>query len=216
MSDERTVSRDVTATLIPYGEQITLHEGTRVLITHRLGGNFTVTGQMGMAQVMGEDADAIGEQAPDPQGGSGTARADGAENHSGPPKDEDVWNALKSVYDPEIPVNIVDLGLIYSMEVEEMPQEDSGNEDSSETESEAEKEPAEASETDDASTLYRVVVKMTLTAPGCGMGPVIAEDARRRIVQVAGVEEAQVDIVWDPPWHQDMISEEGKMELGLL
>ena len=109
-------------------------------------------------------------------------------DHDGPPDEDAIWEALRSVFDPEIPVNIVDLGLIYSMDVTE-PEEGGG---------------------------YKVGVQMTLTAPGCGMGPAIAEDARSRVVTVPGVSEAQVDIVWDPPWHQDMISEAGKMELGLL
>jgi probable FeS assembly SUF system protein SufT len=183
MESERTVSRDISATIVPYGDQVTIPAGTRVNITHRLGGNFTVTWEGGMAQINGIHGDAIGEEIP-----AGEPRAASAEAHAGPPSEEKVWDALKKVYDPEIPVNIVDLGLIYSMQVIEEP--DSGD--------------------------YHVRVDMTLTAPGCGMGPVIAQDAKYKVEQVAGVTEAHVDIVWDPPWHQDMISEEGKMELGLL
>jgi metal-sulfur cluster biosynthetic enzyme len=111
------------------------------------------------------------------------------------PFDEDIWEALKNVFDPEIPVNIVDLGLIYSMEVKPIT------------------EPPPASPKDQR---YKVWIKMTLTAPGCGMGPSIAADARERVLQVDGVSDAQVDIVWDPPWNQSMISEEGRMALGMV
>ena len=183
MDPERIVSREIPATIVPYGDKVTIPEGTPVTITHRLGGNFTVTWQGGMAQINGIHADAIGETAPEEE----PVAAD-AEAHAGPPTDEKIWTALKKVYDPEIPVNIVDLGLIYTMDVIQEP-------DSKE---------------------YHVRVDMTLTAPGCGMGPAIAQDAKYKVEQVPGVAVAHVDIVWDPPWHQDMISEEGKMELGLL
>jgi probable FeS assembly SUF system protein SufT len=182
MDPDRTVSRDIPATIVPYGDQITIPAGTRVTITHRLGGNFTVTWSGGMAQINGRHADAIGEVLKD------AGDEAGAEAHAGPPDEAKVWKALRKVYDPEIPVNIVDLGLVYSMQVIQEP--DSGE--------------------------YHVRVDMTLTAPGCGMGPAIAQDAKYKVEQVPGVTCAHVDIVWDPPWHQDMISEEGKMELGLL
>jgi probable FeS assembly SUF system protein SufT len=106
---------------------------------------------------------------------------------SGTLEEDLIWEQLKSVYDPEIPVNIVDLGLVYSCDSEEQ-----------------------------ADGTHMVDIKMTLTAPGCGMGPVIADDARSKIMSLPGVSEATVDIVWDPPWNQDMISEEGKMVLGLV
>lgn len=183
MSSDRKTSRDITATIVPYGDKVTIPEGTEVTITHRLGGNFTVTWTGGMAQINGRDADAIGEESPEEEQPAGDAEA-----HAGPPDEEKVWDALKKVYDPEIPVNIVDLGLVYSMEVVEEPK----------------------------SAEYHVKVNMTLTAPGCGMGPAIAQDAKYKAEQVPGVAQAHVDIVWDPPWHQDMISEVGKMELGLL
>ena len=182
MNTQRTVRREIKATIVPYGTEVTIPEGTIVTITHRLGGNFTVTWQGGMAQIRGRDADAIGEEIPD------TPAGDDAEDHAGPPSEEKVWDALRKVYDPEIPVNIVDLGLIYTMEIIQEPE--SGE--------------------------YHVRVDMTLTAPGCGMGPAIAQDARYKVERVPGVSQAHVDIVWDPPWHQDMISEVGKMELGLL
>jgi probable FeS assembly SUF system protein SufT len=185
MNSETIVSRDTPATIVPYGDEVVIPEGTPVTITHRLGGNFTVTWQGGMAQINGRHADAIGEEVTEESIPSENASA---EAHVGPPDDDKVWEALKKVYDPEIPVNIVDLGLIYTMQVVQEP--DSGE--------------------------YHVRVDMTLTAPGCGMGPAIAQDAKYKVEQVPGVTTAHVDIVWDPPWHQDMISEEGKMELGLL
>ncbi len=181
--NHRILSRDVPATVIPAGDTVNLPAGTPVDITHRLGGNFTVVCDYGMFRILGQDADAIGEEIPD----TATAEKKNTEPHDGPPTEEAMWDALKTVFDPEIPVNIVDLGLVYSLEVKEM--EDSG---------------------------YEVLMQMTLTAPGCGMGPAIAEDAKNRLETVSGVSQAQVDIVWDPPWNQEMISEEGKMQLGLI
>ncbi|MGE9289983.1 MAG: putative Fe-S cluster assembly protein SufT [Puniceicoccales bacterium] len=178
---ERILSRDVKATLIPHGESMELPAGSRVTITHRLGGNYTVMTENGMFRIGGEDADCLGEEVETPDFDTSEGAADG------PPDNDSIWSQLKKVFDPEIPVNIVDLGLVYSMESCKL---DEGG--------------------------YKVLVAMTLTAPGCGMGPSIAEDARSKVVQVPGVSEAQVDIVWDPPWNQDMISEEGKMELGLI
>lgn len=182
MHSERTLSRAVPATIVPYGDKVTIPEGTTITITHRLGGNFTVTWEGGMAQISGIEADALGEES------EISTKTPDADQHDGPPDEEAVWTALRKVYDPEIPVNIVDLGLVYSMEVKQDPQTEQ----------------------------YIVAVDMTLTAPGCGMGPAIAQDAKYKVEQVPGVTEARVEIVWDPPWHQEMISEEGKMELGLL
>lgn len=184
MSDEVKTTREIEATLIPYGDRFQVPEGTPVTITHRLGGSFTVTGVFGMARVDGKDADALGEEIPPEVGGGGAAADD---DHEGPPEEEKLWDALKMVFDPEIPVNIVDLGLVYNLEVK--PRDEGG---------------------------HHVTVDMTLTAPGCGMGPTIAQDAKMKIEQVPGATEADVRLVWDPPWHQDMISEVGKMELGLL
>ena len=184
------------ATVIPAGEPAVLPAGTKVTITHRLGGNFTVVCDSGMFRIKGTDAEALGEQVPsdatenegktDAYGSIGTAEHPG---HTGKPSDEAVWDSLKKVFDPEIPVNIVDLGLVYSLKVDAI---------------------------DGSTDRHSVVVAMTLTAPGCGMGPVIAEDARNRVLSVPGVNQAQVSIVWDPPWTQTMISEDGKMQLGLI
>jgi probable FeS assembly SUF system protein SufT len=183
MNADRTLSREVTATIVPYGDQVVIPEGTEVTITHRLGGNFTVTWTGGMAQIKGRDADALGEEVEAP------AAADSSGEDTGPPTEEAIWEALRKVYDPEIPVNIVDLGLVYNMALTEV-EEEAGK--------------------------WDVHVDMTLTAPGCGMGPAIAQDAKYKVEQIGGIREAVVDIVWDPPWHQDMITEVGKMELGLL
>ncbi|MFW6217803.1 MAG: putative Fe-S cluster assembly protein SufT [Verrucomicrobiota bacterium] len=181
MNDSRTLSRDVEATLIPQGTPMTLPAGQDVTITHRLGGNYTVMTSNGMFRISGANADAIGEEVSD-----AAKRAD-AEGANGPVEKEQLWDALRKVFDPEIPVNIVDLGLVYSLETSERLE---GG--------------------------HKVDMQMTLTAPGCGMGPVIAEDAKNHLEAVPGVAEAQVDIVWDPPWNQDMITEEGKMVLGLV
>lgn len=180
MSKERILSRDVEAVQIPSGDKITLSASSRVYITQTLGGSFTLMTDNGLARVEGKNGDALGETPTDTTVSSATL-ADGA------PDPETLWEQLKKVYDPEIPVNIVDLGLVYSMDVEK---KDEGG--------------------------YKVNVAMTLTAPGCGMGPAIAEDAKSKILLVPGVSDADVRITWDPPWNQQMISEEGKMKLGLI
>ncbi len=178
--EEVILTRDVIATLIPHGEEFTLGSGEKVTITHRLGGNFTVMTLQGMYRIAARDADALGE----------ANKLNDEKNvpNGGKPADEDdIRENLKSVFDPEIPVNVVDLGLIYRIEIEVI--ENRG----------------------------RVAfVDLTLTAPGCGMGPVIAEDCKGKVLELAGIDDAEVEIVWDPPWTQDMISEEGKMELGLI
>ena len=178
---ERILTRDVEAVQIPAGDKTLLKAGARVFITQTLGGSYTVMTDTGLVRVDGGNADALGEQIVDTSVKSSTL-ADGA------PDPAAVWDQLKKVFDPEIPVNIVDLGLVYSMDV---------------------------SKTDDGKA-FRVDVAMTLTAPGCGMGPAIAEDAKNKILLVPGVSEAQVRITWEPAWNQQMISEEGKMQLGLV
>ena len=179
---ERLLSRDVVAHQIPSGDKHTLNQGDRVFIHQVLGGSYTVQTDSGLYRINGPDADALGEQA-QPSALSSQPSA----TTSGAPDLEAVWAQLRQVFDPEIPVNIVDLGLIYSMEI---------------------------TKPDDGG--HRVDVSMTLTAPGCGMGPVIAEDAKGKVLLVPGVSTADVRITWDPPWNQSMISEEGKMKLGLI
>lgn len=180
MSKERILSRDVEAVQIPSGDKILLSSGSRVYITQTLGGSFTIMTDTGLARVDGRNGDALGEKAADTSVASETLAG-------GAPDPVVIWDQLKKVYDPEIPVNIVDLGLVYSMDVEKTDQ-----------------------------GAYKVNVAMTLTAPGCGMGPAIAEDAKGKILLVPGVGDADVRITWDPPWNQQMISEEGKMKLGLI
>jgi probable FeS assembly SUF system protein SufT len=177
--EERELTRDVQATLIPHGDPYTLDKGAKVTITHRLGGNFTVMTLNGMYRISAADADSLGED---------DSQAPEDDCTDAEPADEDsIRDALRSVFDPEIPVNVVDLGLIYKINIDE---EEGGK---------------------------RVAnIDMTLTAPGCGMGPVIAEDCKGKVIKLAGIDEANVEIVWDPPWTQDLISETGKMELGMI
>lgn len=176
----RTLSRDITATQIPSGDKTPLAAGTQVKISQTLGGNFTVATDFGLFRIDAKDGDAIGESV-----ATGTVAA--ATLANGAPDPAAVWDQLRKVYDPEIPVNIVDLGLVYSMDI---------------------------SKKDDGA--HKVDVAMTLTAPGCGMGPAIAADAKDKILLVPGVGDADVRITWEPPWNQSMISEEGKMKLGLI
>jgi probable FeS assembly SUF system protein SufT len=171
------LSRDTAATLIPAGDKVTLPAGTEVFIAQTLGGNVTVRTDRGLFRIDEQDASAIAGYTPAPAG----APAPSADGFS----EQAVWSALKTCFDPEIPVNIVDLGLVYDLNVEDTP------------------------------AGHRVEVKMTLTAPGCGMGPVIAEDARQKIARLPNVAEAKVYIVWDPVWAPQMISAEGRKILGL-
>ena len=179
-SKERTLSREVPATQIPSGDKQLLAAGTKLFIHQTLGGSYTVQTDFGLFRIDGKDGDALGEQVTD-TAVKAEKLADGS------PDPEAVWAQLRQVFDPEIPVNIVDLGLVYSMDIEKNEPEG-----------------------------YKVSVAMTLTAPGCGMGPAIAEDAKSKILLVPGVDEADVRITWEPPWNQSMISEEGKMKLGLI
>jgi len=177
---DRILSREITVTQIPSGDKHTLFQGDSVFIHQVLGGSYTVQTSTGLFRIDGKDADAIGETVSE-QTVTAATLADGA------PDPAAVWDQLRKVFDPEIPVNIVDLGLVYNMDV---------------------------AKADDGG--FKVDVAMTLTAPGCGMGPAIAEDAKGKILLVPGVSAADVRITWEPPWNQSMISEEGKMKLGLI
>ena len=180
-NSDKILLRDCEAIRIPSGETFTMKQGARVVVTQALGGSYTVATDEGLARITEANADALGltpaaiDPAPPPA--TSTAKVE----------EQAVWEQLKTCYDPEIPVNIVDLGLVYDCIVEQ-----------------ADSQPA------------KVNVKMTLTAPGCGMGPTIAAEARAKIESVPGVGEAAVELVWDPPWNQAMISEAGKMKLGLI
>jgi probable FeS assembly SUF system protein SufT len=179
---QRTLLRDCEAIRIPSGEVINLSAGTSVLITQALGGSYTVATDAGLARITDANADALGLESQvsaktPPEAGAGDVVVD----------EKAVWDQLRTCYDPEIPVNIVDLGLVYDCLV--TPREGLG---------------------------ARVEVKMTLTAPGCGMGPTIAAEAKQKVLSVPGVSDAEVELVWDPAWNQAMISEVGKMKLGLI
>jgi probable FeS assembly SUF system protein SufT len=181
MSDynEMELLRDCEAIQIPAGLKTTIPKGTRVIITQNLGGSYTIACDYGLFRISEEDADVLGLEP--------TANREKKERANGDVDENEVWDQLRTVYDPEIPVNIVDLGLVYDCQVKKSPE-----------------------------TGTRVDVKMTLTAPGCGMGPAIAQDARLKILAISGVDEASVELVWEPPWNQHMISEAGKMKLGLI
>ena len=174
------LARDCEAVQIPSGAVVTLPKGTPVDITQTLGGTFTVHAQGGLFRIATKDADALGLE-------PSTEEKPKASSAAPVEVDEkQIWETLKTCYDPEIPVNIVDLGLVYDMQIEKM-----------------------------ASGHSRINVKMTLTAPGCGMGATIAGDAQQKLLYLDGVEEANVEIVWEPGWHQSMITDQGRRILGL-
>jgi probable FeS assembly SUF system protein SufT len=177
MAHESTLTRDCPATIIPAGDKVVLPAGTQLIITQTLGGNVTIRTDRGLFQIAVADAAAIdGYTAKAEQPGAVVAEF----------SEQAVWDVLKTCFDPEIPVNIVDLGLVYDLAVDKT-----------------------------SAGKNSVEVKMTLTAPGCGMGPVIAEDARQKIARLPDVESAKVHIVWDPQWTPQMISETGRKILGL-
>jgi probable FeS assembly SUF system protein SufT len=182
MKHEFTLVRETPATLIPAGNVVTLPAGTPVHVTQKLGGNVTVRTDEGLFRIEASNVDALGAEYFSHGGADGNSTPASSETFS----EQAVWDALKLCFDPEIPVNIVDLGLIYDLVIEPAPE-----------------------------GKHRVAVKMTLTAPGCGMGPVIANDAKVKIEALPGVEEADVVIVWDPVWSPQMISADGRKILGL-
>ena len=180
---EFTLSRDCEVIQIPSGNKITIPGGTPGVITQTLGGSYTIATYQGLARVSEKDLDALGLEKP--QQTDGAVKPSGSSN--GTVDEKAVWDQLRQCFDPEIPVNIVDLGLVYDCQLVQKPEGGT-----------------------------KVEVKMTLTAPGCGMGPAIAHDAQSKILSINGVDEAQVDLVWDPPWNQNMISEAGRMKLGMI
>ena len=175
MNKNIILNRACKATVIPAGDEVTLSEGANFTIAQSLGGSVTLRDNTGMYRVGESELDALGEEIKQE-----VLKSKEDDEDQGPFSEEKVWDAMRGCYDPEIPVNIVDLGLIYDLRVEE---DENGK---------------------------QIFVKMTLTAQGCGMGPVIADDAKQRILRLPSVESAEVDIVWDPPWNPRMISEEGK------
>jgi probable FeS assembly SUF system protein SufT len=178
MANERIkIKRDVTVTQVPFGNEINLPKDTEVTITQSLGDTYTVTANGQMFRVASKDIDALGKSA---------TIFTLAEDDSTSLEDK-IWSQLRTVYDPEIPVNIVDLGLVYGIEVK----------------------PAE-------NNLHTVIIRMTLTSPGCGMGPIIASDAQQKVAKIVGVKDVEIEMVFDPPWDRSMMSEQAKLELGLL
>ena len=180
-TDIITVKRDCDATLIPAGEEIKLIKGTQVRITQALGGDYTLFVNGNLVKISGADADAIGLEPT-------VYEVDHSKADLSIPVEEDlVWKQLKMVFDPEIPVNIVDLGLIYHMDIEHM-----------------------------ATGGSFVNIKMTLTAPGCGMGQMIAQDAKDKVRNIPGVLDVNVELVWEPQWDRNMMTEEARLQLGML
>lgn len=174
-----TLTRDCEAVVIPAGDKVTLREGAECVITQALGGSYTVYLSGNLFRISGQDADALGREA-----SAGPQLPDNA-------TDEDVekllWEQMKTCYDPEIPINIVDLGLIYRCDLEKL---DSG--------------------------ARRANIAMTLTAPGCGMGEILVDDVRSKVLLVPTVDEADVELVFDPPWSMEMMSEAAKLQTGML
>ena len=179
---EFSLSRDCEVILIPSGQTFTIPSGTPGVITQTLGGSYTIATSYGLSRMAEKDIDALGLEKPVAKAAPKTAAAT-----NGEVSEDAVWNQLRQCFDPEIPVNIVDLGLVYDCRL--IKQDGGGT---------------------------KVEVKMTLTAPGCGMGPAIAHDAQSKILSIDGIDEADVQLVWDPPWNQNMISEAGRMKLGMI
>ena len=171
--------RECDAVLIPEGSTVKLAAGTEVYVTQALGGSVTVNVNGNLARIAPADVDALGMEAAVLPSANVAANADGT-------VDTDlIWAQLSTCYDPEIPINIVELGLIYRCEV--VP----------------------------ASSGNRVEIDMTLTAPGCGMGPFLVEDVRAKVAAVPNVTDVDVELVFDPPWNQEMMSEAARLETGL-
>jgi len=175
-----TLTRDVEGAIIPIGEKVTLQKGEQARLTQSLGGSYTIVVNGNMFRIEGKDADALGlELAAKPVSTGAPVSQEKLE--------KEIWNQLRSCYDPEIPVNIVDLGLIYDCHLSPL---NAGS--------------------------FKADVKMTLTAPGCGMGPMLAQDVQNKLLSLEGVDDVSVELVWDPPWNQGMMTEAAKLQLGLL
>jgi probable FeS assembly SUF system protein SufT len=177
--EARTLSRDVEVAAIPYGDRIPLKAGSTVYVTQSLGGSYTAMTDMGyMIRIEGKDADAIGEEVP---------QAASAEEQAGKSVEDLAWDQLRTCYDPEIPVNIVDLGLVYACEV--TPRPEGG---------------------------HKATVRFTLTAPGCGMGDYLKRDMETKLLGVPGIGEADVQVVLEPPWDQSRMSDAARLQLGMM
>ena len=178
-SEPVTLRRDVDAVIIPAGERITLHEGTDGYITQALGGSFTVYIDGNLFRIAGQDADALGKEAVLPP--------QAPENASDADIEKIVHDQLRTCYDPEIPINIVDLGLIYRCDIS---REDDNN--------------------------RSIEVDMTLTAPGCGMGEILVHDVQTKLALIPTVTSVKVELVFDPPWNHTMMSEEARLQTGMM
>ena len=174
-----TFSRDCDAIIIPSGEEIRLSEGVSGFLTQALGGSFSIYVEGNLFRIAGTDADAIGKEA--------MAPPDVPTNATTKEIEAVIWEQLKTCYDPEIPINVVDLGLIYSCEIQTT-----------------------------GSNEYLANVEMTLTAAGCGMGDILMQDVKEKIEIIPTIPEVKVELVFDPPWNQSMMSETAQLEAGLL
>lgn len=178
-SEKIILERNVSAFLIPSGDKVTLQKGEPVSITQALGGSYTVMLNGNLFKLDGEDADAIGKK-------TIQAMVNPTDTQNKDVSEQQVWDQLKSVYDPEIPINIVDLGLIYDCKLTKLKDG------------------------------TKVDIKMTLTAPGCGMGPVITGEAKQKVQGIPGVVGVDVELVWEPLWNREMMSETALLQLGIL
>ena len=184
MREPRTVSRDIFGALVPYGTPHELKAGETIYLTQSLGGSHTCVTEMGyMVRIDAKDADAIGERVDAPP----TAEEIGER-----PLDQVVWDRLKTCYDPEIPVNIVDLGLVYSVSV------------------------GDVEAADGIPAGKKITVRFALTAPGCGMGNVLKQDIVRKVNELPHVVQSDVDVTFDPPWTQELMSDAARLQLGLM
>ena len=174
------LTRDVEAYVVPVGTKVTLQKGESAYISQSLGGSYTVVVNGNMFRIDSQNADALGlEVAAKPEASGKPVTSETLE--------KEIWEQLKTCYDPEIPVNIVDLGLIYDCHLQPLTE-----------------------------NTYKAEVKMTLTAPGCGMGPVLAQDVQNKLISLEGVDDVNVELVWEPQWNQSMMTEAAKLQLGLL
>jgi probable FeS assembly SUF system protein SufT len=180
-NEAKTLTRDVEAAVVPVGTKVTLQKGGQAYVMQSLGGSYTVVVNGNMFRIDSKDADALGLEVHSKP----AAAAGGPVTQEG--LEKQVWDALKTCYDPEIPVNIVDLGLIYDCHL-----------------------------TSIGENSFKADVKMTLTAPGCGMGPTLAQDVQNKLLSLEPIDEANVELVWDPPWNQSMMTEAAKLQLGLM
>lgn len=178
-SEPFTIERDVPAVVIPVGMSVTLRKGTTGYITQGLGGNFTVYVEGSLFRVDGKDADALGKEPVKPP--------EVPEDISLEDFEQIIWQQLKTCFDPEIPVDIVELGLVYRCEVEQQ-----------------------------ADGARHIQIDMTLTAPGCGMGDIIVQDVQQKVAIIPTVEDVAVELVFDPPWNHMMMSDEARLQTGMM